>query len=202
MATGETIMKTRNLLGVMALFTVMGTAVAQNQPQTVNGYRLRGQVTPSVWNPNVNTTTISVSPYWRPLVIQTPAYYTPGLPYVNYNQYYSFQATPWGYGWNGYTNIWGGVYDPYVSPYGTIASPLFPTYSRYVRAGYEVSPLGFQQAFQQGAAATAPTPFGNLQYEVNTGSYSAYGAFLPGTGTYLNPFTGAAYNPVTGAFVR
>lgn len=51
----------------------------------------------------------------------------------------------------------------------------------------------------QGVALTREGPF----YRVpGTGSITAWGTYLPGSGVYVNPFSGTQYNPATGLIAR
>jgi hypothetical protein len=52
---------------------------------------------------------------------------------------------------------------------------------------------------RRGVALTREGAFYRLP---GTGSLTAWGAFIPGSGVYVNPLTGAAYDPVTGLIAR
>jgi hypothetical protein len=151
--------------------------------------------------PGVNQTVISVSPYWRPLVLNTPVITTPYGPNYYYSNYYGFRTTPFGYNWAASQASWvsGGLYNPLVYP------AYYPAYTPgYVAPAAAVVP----------AAAVAPavvvTPRGRITrgftpvvnplatnvvipalYDSGaTGSFTPWGAFMPATNTYLNPFSG------------
>lgn len=50
-----------------------------------------------------------------------------------------------------------------------------------------------------GVAFTNEGPFYRMP---GSGSFTPWGAYIPGTGMYRNPITGAAYNPQTGLIIR
>jgi hypothetical protein len=147
--------------------------------------------------PGVNQTVISVTPYWRPLVINTPVVTTPFGPNYYYSNYYGFRTTPFGFDWAARRYWWvdgGSFYPPAITypgygypAYGYPAPAVAPapvpvTYATRTRItrGFVpvVSPLA--------GAAVVPASFET----VTTGSFTPWGAYLPGSGTYVNPFSG------------
>jgi hypothetical protein len=141
--------------------------------------------------PGVNQTVISVTPYWRPLVINTPVVTTPFGPNYYYSNSYSFRATPFGFDWAARRYQWvdGGYYYPPAIAYPTYGYPaavgvapdpvVYTTRARITRGFVPVvSPLA--------GAAVVPVGFNT----VATGSFTPWGAYLPGAGVYVNPFSG------------
>jgi len=148
--------------------------------------------------PGVNQTVISVTPYWRPLVINTPVVTTPFGPNYYYSNTYAFRPTPFGYDWAARRYWWvdGGSYYP---PAITYPGYGYPTYG-YPAAGAVIPDVvpttyttraritrGFVPVVNPLAgAAVVPVSFET----VSTGSFTPWGAFLPGPGAYVNPFSG------------
>jgi hypothetical protein len=147
--------------------------------------------------PGVNQTVISVSPYWRPLVVSTPVVTTPYGPNYYYSNYYGFRTTPFGFNYASSQASWvsGGLYNPLVYP---------AYYPGYYGAGPAVVPAA---AVVPEPVVIAPrpriyrgfipvvNPLVNVGYAVPAtdtagGSFTPFGVYMPATGTYVNPFAG------------
>ncbi|HEY2786772.1 MAG TPA: hypothetical protein VGJ05_17560 [Fimbriiglobus sp.] len=147
--------------------------------------------------PGVNRTVVSVSPYWRPLVTYTPVITTPFGPNYYYSNNYSFRASPFGFNWSASHYQWvnGGIYSPpifaypsygygypTVEPANPVPAPVavvVPVRGRITR-GFVPNANAFVGDFVVPTAGTT----------TENGSFTAWGAYMPGTGTYFNPFNG------------
>lgn len=161
------------VLGLLSLAGLATSGSAVNAQYYWPGYG---------YYPGVNQTVISVSPYWRPLVINTPVVATSLGPNYYYSNYYGFHATPFGYNWSAYRYQWANA--PYYFP-PAVAYPTYPVPVVPVRG--RIYP-GFVPTVRPFAAVTVPAattvvPVG--------GSFTAWGAYMPATGAYLNPYSGA-----------
>lgn len=82
------------------------------------------------------------------------------------------------------------------------------------RPGVQVEPGGFARlgpdlavnrvtgTVLQPYAGVAYTNEGTFFRVAGTGTFTPWGAYMPGSGVFLNPFTGTAYNPQTGLILR
>lgn len=121
--------------------------------------------------------------YWQPPLFnpwQPPLFYSTA--YYNYNPYYS-----------GYTP---GIANPFSVPRSQLEVGRLvlagPNFAINPVSGTVVQPL-------QGIAYTREGTFYRLP---GTLAITAWGAPIPGSGTYYNPMTGALYQPGNGLIVR
>jgi hypothetical protein len=122
---------------------------------------------------------------------------------------------PWGLN-AGQPVMQPGGFGPGVQPVPAGAVPAQPVSSFVARPGpvTQVEPgrfsrLGPDLAVNRatgtvlrpysGVAFTAEGPFVRM---AGSGTFTPWGAYVPGTGVFVNPFTGAAYNPQTGLILR
>jgi hypothetical protein len=113
---------------------------------------------------------------------------------INYGYNYNFNQSA------GFANPWGGQVAGQFLP-GQIGITQFEP-GRFVRVAPDVAvntATGTVLQPYSGVAYTNEGPFYRLP---GTGIFSPYGAYLPGSGIYFNPFNGAAYNPRTGVIRR
>lgn len=165
--------------------------VYMNGPQYQLAYQYSAQQAAFAWNP-------TLAPYWNAsnnLTAGWNASYNTG----NYN----FQAggsvnqsvT------NGFVNPWGGQVVSNSFLPGQFGINQYEP-GRFVRVGQDLAVNTVTGTILQPYSGVAYTNEGPFYRLPGTGTFSPYGAYLPGSGIYFNPFTGAAYNPRTGAVRR
>ena len=159
-------------------------------------------------------------PYWQGgnngVIGQLPN----GIPIINpwaRPNFYPVPVNPWGYQFttqsqtgyynNGYTNSTTFSQTTQIVPNGFNNPFLQPGFAQ--REAGAVIPVGRNLAVNP-VTGTVVRPLSGIAitregtfYQVpGTGSFSPWGAYIPGSGTYVNPFTGTTYNPTTGLIVR
>lgn len=184
-----------------------------------------------VFDPWIRPNPYGYNPYWNPYgPVTIPAPRTP--PLIGYLPNGTPVVNPWVrtttvypidiYAWNSALAAWNAatIWNPalygsaFGTPYGTgVVPPVVPALGlqpgvydrepgRFVRVGADlaVNPVsGTVIQPYRGVALTNEGPFYRLP---GSGSLTAWGAFRPGSGVYVNPFTGVRYNPQTGLIVR
>ena len=152
--------------------------------QTIFAYQYARQNAAMIWNP-------ALYPYWAA----------------------SGMNVPWGL--NGANaGMQPGGFGPGVQPAPAGAGPAVSTYvarsgpvtqvepGRFARLGPDLAvnrATGTVLRPYSGVAFTAEGPFVRM---AGSGTFTPWGAYVPGTGVFVNPFTGAAYNPQTGLILR
>jgi hypothetical protein len=133
--------------------------------------------------------------FWGTVGIQPWGTFNPYLPQpyfiAPYWNPYAFNNPYWN--WNG---NWGST--PWNRP---LPRALEVERGRLIPVGQiALNPItGTAYRPFQGIAQTNDGPFVR---QPGTGSFSAFGAYIPGSGLYVNPFTGDAYNPGSGLIFR
>jgi hypothetical protein len=153
--------------------------------QSVFGYQYAMQNSSFIWNP-------SLYPYWAA----------------------TGQNVPWGLnGTNGFMQP--GGFGPGIQPVPAGAVPVVSSFASRPGLGVgpatQVEPGWFSRVGPDLAVnrttGTVLRPYSGVAYTAvvrlpGSGTFTPWGAYLPGTGVYVNPFTGAAYNPQTGLILR
>lgn len=73
---------------------------------------------------------------------------------------------------------------------------------RFARVGPDLAVNRITGTVLQPYSGVAYTNEGTFYRLPGTGSFTPFGAYIPGTGQFINPFTGVAYNPQTGMILR
>lgn len=119
---------------------------------------------------------------------QQPVYYYPPAMYY-YNPYYLYNPF--------------NPYSPYSNGYGSFTQPFVQREAgRFIPVARDlaVNPItGTQLAPYRGVAVTTEGAFYRAP---GSGSFTANGAFIPGSGVYVNPITGTVYQPGSGLILR
>ena len=107
--------------------------------------------------------------------------------------------------WNMYQNLYNpfNPYSPYSNGYGSFTQPFVQREAgRFIPVARDlaVNPItGTQLAPYRGVAVTTEGAFYRAP---GSGSFTANGAFIPGSGVYVNPITGTVYQPGSGLILR
>jgi hypothetical protein len=152
-----------------------------------------------------------VNPYWRPGVQILGT--LPGAivtnPWNIYNRYPNYYTGFAVYNYNPIPAYYGSLQQTYYNylatapyPYATGITTINREPGRFVPVAPDlaVNPItGTRLAPARGIALTNEGPFYRIP---GSGSFTAWGAYMPGNGTYLNPFNGDLYNPGSGLVIH
>ena len=131
-----------------------------------------------------------------------PAYY--GNPYL-YNQQASYNYS-YSAGYPGGSVNFGGSVQfnnglaPGFNPWG--AGQISREPGRFTPLGPDAAYNPASGTLLRPQSGVAYTQDGVFHRQPGTGTMTAFGAYLPGSGLYVNPFSGQTYNPQTGLIVR
>jgi hypothetical protein len=101
-----------------------------------------------------------------------------------------------------YANPYLAAYGFYNQGFGSNAPVIQRESGRFVPVARDLfvnSITGTQLAPYRGVALTIEGAFYRAP---GTGSYTAWGAYIPGSGTFVNPVNGAVYQPSSGIIIR
>jgi hypothetical protein len=161
-------------------------------------------------------------PYWQGgnngVIGQLPN----GIPIINpwaRPNFYPVPINPWGYQFsqqqqtnyynngNGYGNTTTFSQTTQIVPNGFNNPFLQPGFAQreagaVIQVGRNLAVNPITGTIVRPLSGVAITREGTFYQVPGTGSFSPWGAYIPGSGTYVNPFTGTSYNPTTGLIVR